>query len=56
MPAFSSKLRHLVKIKSPCVDRNLQYVITIIRSSIENVSEIEHLVELFKKGQQEKVS
>lgn len=56
MPISTSKLRNLVKLKSPYVDRNLQSVIRIIRTSIQNASAFENLAEVLKNGQQEAVS
>ncbi|ONK65077.1 uncharacterized protein A4U43_C07F33360 [Asparagus officinalis] len=54
MPLSSSKLWHLVKLKSPYVDHNHQTIIRIIRDSIQNASAFEKHAEALKNYLQEK--
>lgn len=56
MPVTSGKLQRLVKSKHPFVERHLNCVIGIIKSSIANSSAFEGITEQLKEGRLELVS
>lgn len=56
MPVTSVKVRRLVKSKHPFVERYIDTVISIIRSSIANAAAFERIAVQLKKGRLEAVT
>lgn len=55
MPVTTTKLLHLVKSKHPCVERNLNSVVSVIKQSMQNAAAFETAAERLKEERMEKV-